>query len=835
MGNPLAYSPNHPLADRFHRGSSDVVQVFRTSLKEAFGTRAAVDEDRLLVYSYDATSERHWPDAALLAGTMEDLQQAVKLAAKCRIPLIPRGSGSNLSGGTLPTSGGLVLTMAGMKKILDINLSAREVTVQPGVINAELQEALAQDQFFFPPDPASHRISSLGGNVAEGSGGPHCVKYGTTSHYVRSVNVILADGSRAEGPAGLTLVDWPGILTGSEGTLAILVEMTLGILPKPQCTGTMLAGFSSLPSAVTAVSAIIKAQIIPSTLELLDKATLDTVRPFIDAGYPDCEAVLLIEVDGSQQSVDAQEVQLLSLLQSLGAEPVELAHSSAQAYALMAARRSAYGAAARLSPHLWVQDVTVPRPKLAEMMAYVLEVSRTEHIPINTVAHAGDGNLHPLIPFNPENSEEVRRMKKADAAILQKAAALGGSITGEHGIGIDKLPSLPLMFTDAELSFMASVKRAFDPDGILNPGKAVYPMPEEPFRAVPPGTAAPDLKGRLEPETEEELVEVMRTLIATGTPWSLGDFSLSAARVSLARLKRITDFDPDNMTVSVQAGMTVGAMEEFLHSEDLTFPVKGLRPEQSLGSLVSHGLPHMLHMGYGPLKNWVLGLTIIDGSGRILRYGKKVMKNVAGFDMPKLYMGSLGRMGLITEVTLRVLPLASGTPAALSIDAGHLDPAVLESVAGALNRLSSGPQGLWVTGQTLWVYMEGPDLDQKTSQASRVLEPVCREVRHNDGFAAIADTRQLYREEHAARQRCGGIHYFGMGRPPGGYGQALYSQPGGGLWVSAAAPDPNSTQFFRSLDSQGWHFHGTLDIGLAKIQERLLAAADPTGLFAGLR
>ncbi|MCY0907435.1 MAG: FAD-binding protein [Sulfobacillus thermotolerans] len=813
------------------RADATRLGAFRQALKETFGANALVQDDELLVYSYDATSERHWPDAAVIANTPELVQQAVALCATYHVPLIARGSGSNLSGGTLPILGGLVVSLAGMTRILRVDLAAREVTVEPGVINATLQAHLAPHAFFFPPDPASHRISSLGGNVAEGSGGPHCVKYGTTSHYVRALKVILANGQMATCPAEPTLIDWPGILTGSEGTLALFTELTLGILPKPPAVGTLLAGFDGLPEAVMAVSAIIQAQLLPSTLELLDKATLDTVRPFIDAGYPDCEAVLLIEVDGTLEGVRDQLSRLHELLGLLEASPITVAQSPAQADALMAARRAAYGAAARLSPHLWVQDVTVPRPRLAEMMAYVLTISAQEQIPINTVAHAGDGNLHPLIPFNPDDADEVARMKRADAAILKKAAELGGSITGEHGVGIDKLPSLPLMFNEDERAVMAAVRSAFDPDGILNPGKAVYPVIPQ---ASDPGSLAvePSSPGLYRPQSEPELIDFVRSCYHNHHPIYMGTHSARTANLSLEGLNRILDFDADNMTIRIQGGLDVSEIETFLHHHDLDFPVKTLGPHRSLAALLSEGWPNMLHMGYGPLKNWVLGVSVIDGQGRLLRYGRSVMKNVAGLDMPKLYLGSLGRLGLIVDATLRLVPWAT-RPVHLSFPVDMMTSDQLMALVDALNMMALGPQGLWLAQNQGHIMVQGPDLDRKVVAIRHILKDFGIVPIDADGVSALSNIRRWYTSQERTRQQEGGTHYFGVGRLPSPLtAPLLYHQPDGSGWISTVKPEP--FQFFRSLDSHGWQVNEPLDSGLTAIQERLVHMADPRNLFTHL-
>lgn len=829
----MQWSPTPALAP-----NADIQQILHSALKEQFGEQAVTDLPRLLAYSYDATGERHWPDAVVIATNSADVQKVMHLAAKFSVPVIGRGSGSNLSGGTLPVMGGIVISMAHWKAPTPVDALHREVTARSGTVNGELQDSLGAQGYFFPPDPASHRISTLGGNVAEGSGGPHCVKYGTTSHYVRRLQAVLADGSLVHCPGAWTLLDWAGIITGSEGVLAIIVEVVLGILPRPKSTGTMLAGFGSLTTAMQAVSAIIRAHIIPSTLELLDKSTLDTVRPFINAGYPEREAVLLIEVDGSEDTVQSQKSHLQSLLEAAGAEPVISASSPRHAEALMAARRSAYGAAARLSAHLWVQDVTVPRPKLAEMMEGVLEIASRYQIPISTVAHAGDGNLHPLIPFDPDNLAQMARIKEADSEILRQAAELGGSITGEHGIGIDKLPALPLMYTLPSLIFMTQIKRAFDPRNLLNPAKAVFPC--SPSGSPSPSLSIPAPVAKqspphspttpLVPQSEEDLQRMIRDLAAPGHSLSLRPSARHQRTLQLHLLNRITDLDEDNMTVSVQAGITLRELNALLDAHDMAFPVAGFFPDQSLGALVSQGLPHMLQWGYGPLKNWILAVRVLDGHGEYLDYGKKVMKNVAGLDMTKLYIGSLGRLGLITRITVRTIPKSSAS-AAVQIPMEALARGALDNFVTELASLPLGPQGLWITQGQLTLYMDGADLPAKMHSVRKAASANHVLALEADGVRCAQEAQALVSGAASYARQQGSALYFSSGSAQE---HALYSLADGVLRISGTPPAPSVLQSWRCLDSAGWHVEGHLDNALATVQNRILQAADPYGLYANL-
>ena len=454
-------------------------QQAREALLAAFGPdRVLTDPRDRMAYSYDATGEKYQCDAVFFPQTTTEVAEAVRIAHAHGIPIVARGAGTNISGGTLPVQGGLVLAMNRMNRILRIDPDDHLATVQPGVPNLRLQQALQPHGFFFAADPSSHRVSTIGGNVAENSGGPHCLKYGVTTNHVRGLEVVLADGevvrigSRAqEQPPGYDIL---ALLTGSEGTLAVVTEITLNILPLPPVRRTLLAVYDQLERAAATVSAIVAARLVPASMELLDRATIACVEPFVHAGYPeDADAVLLIEVDGAAAAVERAAQRIAAIATETGAREVRSPRDEAEQEALWLGRRSAFGAAARLSAHVWTQDVTVPRDRLVEAVHAVQEISTRWAVPILTVAHAGDGNLHPLIPFDPQDADGVRRMKAADHEIVAACVALGGSVTGEHGVGIDKLPTLPLQYGPVELEVMQRLKAALDPEDRLNPGKAI--------------------------------------------------------------------------------------------------------------------------------------------------------------------------------------------------------------------------------------------------------------------------------------------------------------------------------------------------------------------------
>lgn len=441
------------------------------------------DMKDLIVYSYDATPRQEMPDVIVFPRNTDDVSAVMKVAHRERIPVVPRGAGTNLSGGTIPIKGGIILETSRMNRILEIDTANRRAVVEPGVVNLDLQNALAPSGFFYPPDPASQKSSTLGGNVGENAGGPLCLRYGVTSKYVCGMEVVLATGEvidiggYADDSPGY---DLRGLLIGSEGILAIATKLILHIIPKPEATQTMLAIFDTLEDAGQAVSDIIGAGIIPGALELLDKTLCRVIEQGASAGYPtDAEGVLLIEVAGLADTLDRQVKEIAEICQRKKVRELRIAQSNAERDALWKGRRGAFGAVARICPPYSVCDGTVPRDKLAQALHQVGEIADKYHLTIATVAHAGDGNLHPLILFDAKKPEERVAAKKAGDEVLNACIALGGTITGEHGIGLEKMDMMHYMFNSSDIAAMRKVKKVFDPDDILNPGKMLPPEVEE--------------------------------------------------------------------------------------------------------------------------------------------------------------------------------------------------------------------------------------------------------------------------------------------------------------------------------------------------------------------
>jgi glycolate oxidase subunit GlcD len=441
------------------------------------------DRKDLIAYSYDATPRQEMPEVIVFPRSTADVSAIMKVAQREKLPVIARGAGTNLSGGTVPIMGGIILEMSRMNRILEIDTANRRAVVEPGVVNLDLQNALAPMGFFYPPDPASQKSSTLGGNVGENAGGPLCLRYGVTSKYVCGMEVVLADGEvvdigdYVDEPPGY---DLRGLLIGSEGILGVATKLILHIIPKPEATRTMLVIFDKLDDSGQAVSDIISAGIIPAALELLDKKMCWVIEQSVSAGYPtDAEGVLLIEVSGLADTLEKQVNEISEICQRNQAREIRIAQTNAERDILWKGRRGAFGAVARICPPYSVCDGTVPRDKMADALRKVGEVAEKYKVIIANVAHAGDGNLHPLILFDAKIPEEREAAKKAGEEILDYCIAYGGTITGEHGIGLEKMDAMPHMFDPADMSAMRHVKRVFDPEDILNPGKMLPPEEEE--------------------------------------------------------------------------------------------------------------------------------------------------------------------------------------------------------------------------------------------------------------------------------------------------------------------------------------------------------------------
>jgi len=435
--------------------------------------------EHVLVYECDgSTAFKRPPDLVALPSSTGEVRQVVRACAEAGVPFLGRGAGTGISGGAIAAEGGVVVAMNGMNRVLAVDRENRLARVETGIVNLEISRAVAPYGLFFAPDPSSQSACTLGGNIAENAGGPHCFKYGPTTAHVLGLTVVLPDGEEVTlgGPRDASGYDLTGFFVGSEGTLGIATEAWVRLLPLPEAVNTFLASFGSLVSACEAVSDIVALGILPAALEMLDRATIEVVEASVNAaGYPrDAEAVLLVEIDGARAGMERLARDIESLCRQRGAVEFVAALDAAEGARLWKGRKGAFGAMGRLSTDLYVQDGVVPRTRLPEVLAQVAEIGRKYRIRVANVFHAGDGNLHPCIAYDGRDPEEKRRVLEAGREMLELCVKVGGSISGEHGIGTEKSSYMGLLFGESDLALMRELRDVFNPRGLCNPGK-VFP------------------------------------------------------------------------------------------------------------------------------------------------------------------------------------------------------------------------------------------------------------------------------------------------------------------------------------------------------------------------
>lgn len=453
-------------------------EPFLRQVRELVGAdRVLTRREDLIPYSFDGTAAlRSLPGAVAFARSTDHVSRLLRAANEAGVPVVTRGSGTGLSGGSLPSPDALVLCLAQMDRILEVDAANLTLLSEAGATTVAIADAAAGAGLFYPPDPGSMKISTIGGNVAENSGGLRGLKYGITRNYVMGLEVVLPDGEVlwtgnkcVKDVAGYSLRD---LFVGSEGTLGVITRVLLKLLPKPSAKKTLVATFDQMDKAAQTVSDIIAAKIIPCTLEFLDRTTIQCVEDFAKVGLPlDCEALLLMETDGHPAAVEEEAAQMEAKARANGAMEVRVAKDEAEGNRLAAARRSAFSALARVAPTTILEDATVPRSELARMIRFVDQVARKHRLRIGTFGHMGDGNLHPTFLTDERNHAEMERVHQAFREIFDEAIRLGGTITGEHGIGVAKKEFLPKFAGDASMRVMRELRRALDPKGILNPGK----------------------------------------------------------------------------------------------------------------------------------------------------------------------------------------------------------------------------------------------------------------------------------------------------------------------------------------------------------------------------
>jgi glycolate oxidase len=451
-------------------------------LRRTVGRENVIDSTYdLRIFERDASIEGAMPDAVVLPATTAEVSAIVKIAAKHRIPVVPRGAGTGLSGGAVTIRGGIALQMTRMRKILEIDPIAQTALVEPGVVNQELTLAAASQRLFYAPDPSSQKACTIGGNAAENSGGPHCLYYGVTTNHVLGMEVVLADGSvqwvSGDAPDRIGL-DLCGVLVGSEGTLCAITKIKVRLLRTPPSVATLLAAFPTIEAASQAVSAVIAGGIVPAAMEMMDRVTVGAVEAHYQAGYPtDAGAVLLVEVDGIPESTRELIAVISKVLGDNQGYAMREAQTPAERDLLWAGRKGAIGALGRIKPNYYLHDGVVPRTRLPQILSAVGEIGVHYKLPVANVFHAGDGNLHPNILFDLREADVLPQVESAGEEMLRAVVELGGALSGEHGIGLEKSAFMPWVYSPDDLDAMRRVKDALDVHGIMNPGK-IFPDPE---------------------------------------------------------------------------------------------------------------------------------------------------------------------------------------------------------------------------------------------------------------------------------------------------------------------------------------------------------------------
>ncbi len=466
---------------------------FLTGLQRIVGeVNVVFHPDDLLVFEYDGSVDRGLPLAVVFPANTDEVSRVMALAHGAAVPMVGRGTGTGLSGGAIAPPDGIQIAFTRMNHILDVDIANRLALVEPGVINLDLDTNVRKSGLRYAPDPSSQRACSLGGNIAENAGGPHCLAYGTTTNHVLGLEVVLEDGtvvnlgSLARETVGY---DLRGVFTGSEGTFGIATKIAVRLLPVPESVHTFLGIFPDVETACTAVSAIIEHGIVPAALEMIDALTIQAVQKVSDAGYPDnAGAVLLIELEGLQDEVDEIGGEVEAALWENGATQVKAAAAAEERELLWAGRKGALGALGSIAPNYFLVDGVVPRTKLAQVLGQVAEVSRKYGIPIANVFHAGDGNLHPCLLFDERQPGAIEKIVQAGAEVLRYCVDAGGTLTGEHGVGLEKKEQMPLVFSEEDMAAMISVREAFAPNNGLNPGK-IFPDGQEYTPSAHPAAA----------------------------------------------------------------------------------------------------------------------------------------------------------------------------------------------------------------------------------------------------------------------------------------------------------------------------------------------------------
>jgi D-lactate dehydrogenase (cytochrome) len=558
--------------------------------------------------------------------------------------------------------GGVVIVSSRMSRLLELDVQGRTALVEAGIANLELDNLVRREGLYYPPDPSSQRSSCIGGNLGTNAGGPHCFKYGVTTNYVLGLEVVLADGQVVQ--VGGQAFDYPeydlaGLLVGSEGTLGVISRAYLRLVRNPPSVKTMMVSFESLAQAGEAVSAIIAAGLTPATLEAMDQLGMRLIEEYAHAGLPvEAGAALIVELDGYAEGLEAQMAEVSEILRQHDGYDLRLAQTEAERQQIWYGRKSVAGAISRISPSYYLADVTVRRSLLAGVLEQIHRIYGKYNLATVSIFHAGDGNLHPLILCDVRDPARMKGVHQAIKEVIELCVAQDGSITGEHGVGMEKRDFMPVMYSGAELAAMQEIKEIFDPEGLLNPGKVLPATLPAPQLAEAPLPEAPIFT----PATAEEAAGALRALSEAGRRVRIGSAPTGTVDsadlwLSTARLQGIKTFAPADLYVTVGAGMPLAEIQAFLQPHGMQVPMVSPWPEATVGSLISANINAPLRLRYGSLRDVMLCATVAMADGRVIRAGRPLVKNVAGYDLPKIFVGAFGTLGLLVDVTLKLTPL----------------------------------------------------------------------------------------------------------------------------------------------------------------------------------
>lgn len=598
------------------------------------------DEVSLSVYAYDCSLSRTRPDALIHLRRADVIAPVLKVLYRYHIPFVPRASATNHAGSCAALNGGVILNVAPLNKILQINTQAGFALVEPGVTGGDLQDALAPLGFFYAPDPASERVCSLSGNLAQNASGARCMKYGGTIDHVLEVDFVMPNGTEIHLSRQDSGPDFIGLIAGSEGTLGVIKQLKVKILPVAKHIKTFLVTFPSLADSVQTVSDLAAEGIIPRCVEAMDDITTRAVEEFAHAGYPlDAKALLILELDGSPAEIDEQEKQLEEICLKNHSLKFLPAKTEAERQRLWFGRRAAYAAMARLAPNVMVGDGTVPRSELPRALAKVRRILDEQHIYASLLFHAGDGNFHPQIIFDERNRPDTVRVTRALKEILQACVDCGGTVSGEHGIGVEKRSVMAYQYDKPTLDLFTQIKKALDPEDLANPLKLIPVNYDEKART----------QAALSPAIKQLADKILMRKNAHAPYLITGENSRlktkAANIISTQTLNRILEIDKTNYTVTAEAGVALKTLARALKQAG----VYSVLPD-SKGTLGGAFCSGCLPSFYAQ----VLGVEALLPDGSYVRYGGKLMKNAAGYHLTRLFAGSQGTLGIVTQLTFKI-------------------------------------------------------------------------------------------------------------------------------------------------------------------------------------